>query len=583
MADYAGSVTLLSAGGPWAFPGRTAAHHAVHVNSHPAFSDNLLALNPAAVEAGTLTYVDEVPADPPVVDFEGCVDDRLSFSFDWFEKFHVTPTSFILGNVLSTQLIAVAVYSAYRSEEHDWDAFVNNAGEGVTLLNQPTLPYTFAPQTGLTNLQLQVTPAGPPKVDTTLDFVFDTMTISPVIQLDRLIFWDILPNLPYTERLEFKTQVMTHVDGSEQRIKLRPIPRQYFEWTFLLESGQERAKVHNLLFNWQSRVFGVGVWHEATFPTSAITTGDSTINVRTTSYADYREGGLVTVYDPNTGTNDILEIATGGIAATSLTFVAPVVNSYSTSALVAPLRTGRTRPRLSGRRYVSDDANLRLEFEITDNESDLADTSAFTTTLNSKVVVDDINSVGTSNAMSEEFLRDIVTLDNGTGVPFFDSPQNKGKRRSNKQFHATTRQKVWEVRQLIHALSGRQTSFYLPTFGKDLVPAAQLLSGSTTLTVQNVGFDRYVNQERPYNHIRIHFVNPANPPLIREITGSSEVDSATENLTLGDTWPATYQPEDVERIEYLELVRFDSDTLKLRYNEGDRTVRVSAPVITVFD
>lgn len=528
------------------------------------------------------TVVNEIPTEPALVDHAGCAEDKLTPAFDWFEKFHVIPGGFFLGNVITTQQIGVVVYSAYRLEYHYWQAFINNAGSGVTLLNTPTLPYLFSPQTGLNNLILEVSPNGPPNVNTTLDFVFDSGVISPPIVFQRLVLWSARPELPYVELLEFLTAILTHKDGTEQRVSRRLSPRQAFEWTIKMDPGRERAKLHNLLFDWQSRVFGVPVWRQSTFPTSAITAGAFTINVRSTAYADWRETpGLALIFDPISGTSDVLEVAVGGITGTTLTFINAVQNNYTTRALVCPLRTGRIVGGVGGRRYSTDAAELQVRFEVLDSAVDLASLAAWTTTLNSKVVIDDGNAI--QGSMGENFEREVVVLDNGSSIPIFDSPWAKGKRGSTKTFWCKTRQREWEIRQLWYALRGRQVSFYLPTFGKDLVPSAQLLSGSNTLTIENVGYDRYIQERRPYHLIRVHFVNPANPPLIRQITGSSEVSAAQENLSLNATWPATYQPSDVERIEYLELVRADSDSIRFEYAEGEKTCRVRLPVMSVFD
>lgn len=560
---------------------RAASQHA-RVRRALIAEDNLEWDDVPALCTSGLVYVSQVPTPPVEVDHVGCVEEKMTYSFDFFEKFHVSPPSFILGNVLATINTNVTVYSAYRTDVHSWDSFVNNAGSGTSLLNIPSLPAFFSPQTGLTNLILEVTPNGPPKVDSTLDFVFDTMTISPIIQLDRLVLWAVQPNLPYTELLQFATKILPRIIGSEQRIGLRGNPRQIFEWNMLLEPGPERARIHNLLFEWQSRVFGVPMWHEATFPSVEVSVSDTSVTVRSTAYADYREGGLVLLFDPVTEVNDVVEIAAGGITGTVLTFTNPVLNAYSLRATVCPLRTGKARPSLKGSRFSTDAAKLSIRFQILDNVANLADISAWNTHADGRVIVDDCNVIGSS--MSEEFLREIVQIENIQGRVGFETPWEKGKRRSTKTFSARTPAALWKVRQLLHALRGRQVAFYLPTFGQDFVPFSQLISGSTTLTVINVGFDRYVNQRRPYSWIKVHFVDPVtNPPLIREITGSSEVDSDSENLTLDATWPATYQVSDVKRIEFLELVRFDSDTIQIKYAEGAKTVRISFPVVTVFD
>lgn len=585
MADYVGDI-IGGAGTPVDYPSRIPAQHA-RVRQTNLPEDNLEALlaDPAGTNqrfGNNLIYVDASPPAVAPTTFAGEVVDKTTFAFDWFEKFHVFPSAFVLGNILTTQNIAVTVYSAYRKEFHTWDAFINNAGAGTTLLNVPSLPAIFRPQTGTTGLILEVTPNGPPVVDTTLDFVFDAMTISPIIQLNRLVLFDLQPELPYLEVLEFLTQVMTHKDGSEQRVALRKNPRQFFEWEVILDSGRERSRIHNLLFDWQARVFGIPMWHEATFTSAAVAINDLTISVRTTSFADYRVGGLALIYQDST-TFDVLEIDAAGVGATTLTFVNPVLHAYGTNVLVMPLRSGVVRPEIAGSRFASDAARLQLRFQVLDNDSNLGSVSGWTTTHNSKVVVDDFNSLNGSQAATEDFLTDIVTVGNAAGVPVFSTPWDKGKRRVDKTFWTKTKAGLWKVRQFLHSMRGRQVSFYLPTFGQDLIPAANLLLASSTLTITNVGYSRYVRERVPMNVIRVVFVNSATPSLIREVIGSTEIDANTEQLSLDATWPATYTPAEVKRIEYLQLSRFDIDAIRIRYSLGDRVVRVSSPVLTVFD
>lgn len=566
----------------FAYGTRIQAHHTrVRRALTPDPDSTIEALNPPGrFGADVLTVVNNVPAFPANATFAACREDRMGFNFDWFEKFHVQPGSFIFDNVLTTQQVPVSVYSAYRKETHSWTSFVNNAGDGVELLNQPSYSYDFAPQTGYSGLILEVSPNGPPNVDSTLDFVFDTMTISPVIQLSRLVLFDLPPEMPYTELLGFLTDIQTHRDGGEHRIGLRKSPRQEFEWDLILEDSLVRSRIHNLLFDWQARVFGVPIWHEATFTTSAIAVDDLVVNVRSTSNADYREGSLVLIYESSTKF-DVLEIDTSGIGATDLTFTTGVQHVYGSHTLVMPLRTGVLGPSVSGSRFISDVGQLRLRFRITDNDASLASTSGWDT-YNSKVVLNDVNSTDGGSSVEEEFLRDVVFVDNEVGKFSASALWEQSKRRHQKTFWVKGQADLWKVRQLLWALRGRQVSFYLPTKGNDLVPVADLLSAGTSLTVTNVGYARYVQNRQTRNIIQVHF-NNGDPPLVREITASSEVDEDTETLTVDVAWPSTYTPDQVDRIEYLELSRFDSDQIRFRYTLGERTCRISAPTITVFD
>jgi len=567
---------------PFSYATRIAAHHTyVRKQDIPDPDSTITALNPPGGRVGVnLTFVDWVPAKALPVAYAGCASDKVGFGFDWFEKFHVFPSQFIFGNVLSTQQVPVSVYSSYRLDEHDWTAFVNNAGQGVELLNQPSYPYTFEPQTGFSGLILEVTPSGPPVVDTTLDFVFDTMIISPIIQLERLVLFDLPPEIPYTELLAFLTDIQAHRDGGEHRIALRKSPRQEFEWDLVLEDSIVRSRVHNLLFDWHARVFGVPVWHEATFTTGITSVDDLVVDVRTTSFADYREGGLVLIYE-SSAKYDVLEIEVGGIGSTDLTFTNGVQNAYGPGAIVVPLRTGVLEASLPGSRLITDAGRLRVRFRVQDNDAALASTSGWDT-YGGKVILNDVNSTGgTSNAVEEELLRDIILIDNSVGPFSIETLWAQSKRRHTKTFWVKGQAELWKVRQLIWALRGRQVSFYLPTKGMDLIPIADLLNLGTSLTVTNVGYARYVQNRQTRNIIQVVLTDGTK--LVREIVGSSEVDADSETMTVDTPWPATYTPSQVARIEYLELSRFDSDAIRFRYNLGERTCRISSPTITVFD
>lgn len=560
----------------------SAAHYARVLRTKlPDPNSTITALNISGNLPGkNLVVVPHVPILPPIVIFPGSVENLFAFSFDWFEKFHVRPGEFVFGNVLSTQQIPVSVYSAYRLDIHSWDAFVNNAGQGVTLINEPSLPYFFEPQTGLNNLLLEVTPSGPPIVDTTLDFVFDTMTISPIITLERLVLFDLQPELPYEMDLEFLTDVQTHRDGSEHRLALRKNPRQLFSWSFIFADSFERARIANLLFDWHARSFGLPVWQEATFISAAVSVSDVTVTVRSTAYADYRVGSLALVFESATK-YDVLEVAS--FTDTTLTFTNGVQNAYAVASnvLVMPLRTGVLTANASGERFITDAGKLNLKFRVLDNDSSLESSSGWTV-YNSRLVLNGVRSTGGTGASSSESSdRDIILIDNEVGNATIDTLWPNDKRRHNQIFWAVTRAEAWQIRQLIHYLRGRQVAFYLPTKGHDLEPTQALIISSAQLFARNSGYTRYVQNRSPRNVIQVIF-NDGTASLIRRITASSEVSSTVESFTLDATWPANKALSTIARIEFLELCRFDSDTIRFAFNPG-KTVRITAPVITVFD
>ena len=135
---------------------------------------------------------------------------------------------------------------------------------------------------------------------------------------------------------------------------------------------------------------------------------------------------------------------------------------------------------------------------------------------------------------------------------------------------------------MLHAIRGPQISFYVPTQRDDLVPIMNLNSGSAALDVANAGYAQFVRQRVPKASIRVTF-NNGDPQLLRSVLTSVEVDATRETLTLNGTWPTTYTPAQVDRIEIVEKVRFDSDTIRIRHEgAGGQVSRIMAPLKTLF-
>ena len=411
-------------------------------------------------------------------------------AIDWFEKIHIIPRSLAFGNILTTQTQGIEPMSAYRKTIQTWDTYVNNGGSGISLLGAPSLSADMPPLVSLSGISVEVTTVGPPSVNSTLDFGFSPpVTISIPITLERVILWPLPPELPYGEFLEFKTDVFEHKDGSEQRVRVRKNPRQSFEWDIMMVEGPERSRINNLLFGWQSRNFGLPIWHELTHLTVAASAGATTINVTSTDYADYRTTGsnLVLVWQDAT-TFDVQPLSS--LTSTTLTFSSPLNNAYAVNVKVMPLRVGVAKKNVRGSRQIIGMSKLRMQFRVTDNDISIGDVSAFSS-YNGKALLDGYNGMS-GKGMSEMFRQDIIVIDNETGLTAQDSPWTHNRHGYQKTFLTNTRQDLWETRQLVHALGGKQTSFYLPTFVDDLELIEALASGGSTIAVTNVGYTTFV-------------------------------------------------------------------------------------------
>lgn len=509
-------------------------------------------------------------------EYEGFVGELAAMGCDWFERFHVILRKYDFGNVVSVQTEDIEVYSAFRRDEHDWDSLINNAGSGISLVGQPSLPHTFQPQSG-EQMQIQGDTDGPASVEDTLDFYFDVPQVIPVLViLERIVLFVPLPEAPYTERLQFVTDVIGHLDGTEQRPSVRKNPRQLFDWRLLVEEGQERSRLHNMLFNWQGRTFGLPIWHDMTYLTADVAQDDTALYVEATDYADFRTDGLVVIYDSDQhfDVHTLQAVA----SSTELTLASGIGTAHTQGAIVAPVRTAVVVGQVGGTRYVANAATLQVSFRVKDNDIDIADTSGFDS-YNSKVLINGHN--GVRGQLKEAFDQNLIVIDNATGITYQTSFWDSNRHTMFLTLLAVGRQQSWETRQMLHALRGRQTSFYLCSFSKDLTPVDDLASGSNFMTVANVGYSRFVRQRQPRDVIRVVF-NDGTSPIIRTVLSSTEDDADEETLTLGTNWPATYTVSQIRRVEFVQKVRYDSDEIAIEHDRGARVTRFSAPVRTVL-
>ena len=364
------------------------------------------------------------PVKQPTINHNGvCLE---TIGDDWFGRVHIIPRSFDFGNILGTIVNTVDVFSAFLTQTITWTTFVNNAGAGLEITNLPVLPVNIAPLSGIA-LNLEVTTNGVPQFDTTLDFIFDVGTTLLPVKGSRVVMFPYEPILPVEETLEFKTDVFEFRDGTEKRFSLRKNPRQSFQLEFEREESVERSRIDLLLYNWQSRVFGLPMHHEVMLVSTANVVDALTINVDQTEFRDLRVGGLALIIKDDEITFDALQIAS--LTSTSITFTSGLQNVYEPGDRVYPIRTAIVQEIIQGSRYPVGMGTFRINFRVLDNDSNLADTSAFNM-FNSKVLLDGKNAIGTT--MPESYERKMFEFDGGVGLISHDSRWTRNRRQSEK-------------------------------------------------------------------------------------------------------------------------------------------------------
>jgi hypothetical protein len=527
---------------------------------------------------------------------------------DWFEKIHIFPDDSTdnpnrrenhkidFGNILAQIDDVYEIYNAHRATLSMLTTIDNNVTPGIELpsvsapmnvtaqtsILDPSSTFNTGGVTGLGTLvktKVRALQDGLPTFDGTVDFFFSPGNLVQLLLTgSRITMTTAEFDAPVEETMAFLTDVIEVLDGGEQRLALRKQPREGWRVRYEL-SGTDRQRFQNILFDWQSNLFGLPLWHERLRLTAAVSVGATSFSTTGATDVDLRVGGLVGILKLDGLTFDVLEIAT--VSATTVTTTSGTANSYAVGDLLMPVRTTRIAKIPQGTRHPVNLEVFNVEYEAVDNDTGApaASSTAWNpNTHNGRVLLDECNVI--DGPMQEDYERRIVVVDNSTGNVTQSSPWNRNKRVSQKGFVAHGRAQIKNLKALLRHLRGRQKAFYLPTFIEDLTIAADIGIGTATIDVSHISYTRHAKARDPKRIFRITFTDGTS--LTRNIV-SSVVQSATvERLTLNTTWPANRTVAEVERIQFYELVRFDTDSFTIRYPIVGSAF-VEAPVRVVFD
>lgn len=505
---------------------------------------------------------------------------------DWFELVHVLPRETVdFGNIVTLVQRDLEVFSAFRDPISFTD-FVNNAGLGVDIPDLPAPVVIVPPFTSFLDpsstrlnpvkIKIEATPDGPAFFDATLDFTFAPGGVV-YVRVTGIRVALFLPefNGDVTETLSFMVDVQQTIEGQEQRVSSRQAPRQSFEAEFLVD-GTRRRRMRSLLFGWLGRTFGLPLWHEQLQLSATVALGATSATVAATAGSDLRVGGLCLLYK-NDLTFDVLEILT--VTSTAVTFVSATQNAYAVGDLLMPLRITRVTNGASVERMIQDAERVRINFEVLDNETGAPTASTGSLTLHlTRPIID--STILSSERSQQSHDQRVIVVDGATGIVDHDSHWLRSKHGLQIGLVAKTLQQVYDLRRLLLYMDGRRRTFWSPSFANDLQVTQNLVSAGSTITVENVGYSRYVAALDPRAIFRIRFTDGTS--LIRRILSAAEASATEEILTLDAAWPSSKTVAQVRDIQFLQLARLDSDRVRIKHG-GVGRARVVAPARLVFD
>lgn len=486
---------------------------------------------------------------------------------DFYNRIHISPAQFDLGNVVSTQTSAVRLWNAYL--EPRTLAGIDGLAEGVELSGQPAAPLLFS---GLQERewQVSVTPDGQPVLDTRLNWQFDNGD-SAILRLtaNRIIAWAFAPDWGdgVTETLTWATDILQSESGMEQRRAIRLAPRREFEAPMLVE-GRERQLLDLALFGWGARVWALPIWPDVQLLPAVVTAGATNIACATAG-RDFRPGGLALLRGESAFAVEVAEVL--GVTPTGLTLKRGPQQTWPAGSRLYPARPAQLAEQPSSARLTDRAERLDVRFLVVEACDWPAAMPA--TLYRGWPVLEE--RPDESEDLTRAYQRLLLELDSGSALPLTTDTAGRAFPVLQHRWLLDGRAQQAAFRSLLYALNGRQAALWLPTHADDLSLAAIVSDVATTLDVEAIGYTRFASAKAGRRDIRIELVDGS--VLHRRITGSTELSADVERLAIDSPLGRTVNPDEVLRISWLVLCRLDSDSVTIKHEtDADGVARSQA-------
>lgn len=277
--------------------------------------------------------------------------------------------------------------------------------------------------------------------------------------------WRFAPLVPFTETLSFLTDVQQAL-LAESRVSVRHA-RMVYQMRHRLDDAAN-LEAEGIFDANRTGFFRVPAWGEMTEFSASVAPGATTLAV---ADADWRVGGEVFLSGPSRQVEaiEITDVEPGLITLASATTI-PV-------RIAAPLRQCKALSPLGGTRMFRGLSERVVTF-VTQDNIDLA--AMDFDTVDALPVINDAYEI--AGGVEQAMVHPVETIDNGVGGVAPVALRAGADHRLGVFFTDDGAAAMWRRRQFWHAMRGRASEFWLPSFADDLELADPV--GASDLTVR---------------------------------------------------------------------------------------------------
>lgn len=374
------------------------------------------------------------------------------------------------------------------------------------------------------------------------------------------LFWR--PESNIIETLEWRTSVLKAYDGTEQRIKVRQSPRQYFKLRLFLETNKANTWFDSVIHTWQKLAWLIPIWTEYVKHSADIVVKDDSIDVDTTN-ADFRNSSKAIVWK-SASEYEVIVIDTKTDSQLNLSY--SMLNSFTGEKYVIPVRTAYLISSSKKERYNSGVSIIDLIFAVYDNVSIEGYNPNFSydglEVLSIPAFMD--------NTHGENSDADIFITDFETGIFKVESTSNFNFLSQSHNFFNDIKSTCWNFRKFLHSLNGRQKTVLIPTFREDFVQTNSVGVLDTSVNIENIGLAENMGFNSLRTYIGFYF-STTEILVVRKIIAITEIDSAEEQITFDANLGLASAIEVGDcKICFVDKCRLTSDRIEIRWPYAHR-------------
>lgn len=393
-----------------------------------------------------------------------------------------------------------------------------------------------------------------------------------------------MANENIVERFEFKTQIHTAYDGTEQRAALREEPRRFFSFNYISVDTWQSQYLRMLIISRQNNTFKIPAWHRLHTIQEDINRGDYYYQADKRYLWTYRDisGVFFSYGDKINGGGSYYDIvnvsASGAIKLKKFSAAARKKGDF-----VCPVFTAVIQDSNDLNALFSNDTNLTMNFEIVPQDYGMTLPPSYdymtyrdddTFILDNIKLPDQYNGLEVfklwppwSREIDMTYEKNVVKLDNETGSFYYDMKSHLIAENREIEYITLDVEETNNLQRFFFRCKGCLVPFYAPTWLHDITLDKDKPSSESFLSTQLTDFYRYYS-DLPTRKNLIVFLNNGKTITSSIVGFSTYIDSKNikhGKILLGDNI-GDLRINDVRMISFLCKYRLASDILEIAYD-----------------